>query len=379
MGTYLNEEQLTYIRTHVSENIDLLADLGKIPAPSHKEDRRAEFVKQWLEAQGAEGVYIDDAKNVVYPVGCEGDGPVVIIMAHTDIVFPDMEELPLHIEEGKMYAPGIGDDTANLVQMLMSIKYIIDRKLHPSCGVVFAANACEEGLGNLKGSRAVMAAYGKRVKEFISFDGYTGFVTDNAVGSHRYKVTVKTQGGHSYSNFGNDNAIYYLSAMIQTLYQKKVPSIAKTTYNVGTITGGSTVNSIAQEASMLYEFRSENHACLKEMEEFFYSVIEAYKKMGIHIDVETKGVRPCKERVDEAALKQLTSYNKALVEFFTGNTCQTGANSTDSNIPLSMGIPANTIGAVRGNQAHTREEWVDLASIEEGFQIAMAVILRYFL
>ena len=379
MENYLNEEQQTYVHEHLQENIDLLQTLGKIPAPSHQEDKRAAFVKTWLEAAGAENVYIDEAKNVIYPVNCEGSSPITVIMAHMDIVFPDLETLPLRVEDGKMFAPGIGDDTANLVQLLMSIKYVLSRKLTPSCGVLFVANSCEEGLGNLKGSRAVMEAYGDRITEFISFDGYTGYVTNNAVGSHRYAVTVKTEGGHSYGNFGNANAIYYLSSMIQTLYGKRVPTSAKTTYNVGTITGGTTVNSIAQQASMLYEFRSESHDCLQEMEAFFQSVLDTYRKMGIDVEVEVKGVRPCSQGVDAQALAQLTQRNKAVVEAFTGESCQVGANSTDSNIPLSMGIPANTIGVIRGNQAHTREEWVYLDSVEEGFKIALAVVLHYFI
>ena len=378
MQKYLNEEQLSYISEHVQESIDLLAQLGRIPAPSHEEDKRAAFIKEWLENEGARGVYIDAAKNVVYPVGCENGGEVVVIMAHTDIVFPDTETLPLRIENGKMYAPGIGDDTANLVQLLMCVKYIISRKLSPKTGIVFVANACEEGLGNLKGSRAIVEAYKDRIVQFISFDGYTGYVTNNAVGSHRYKVTVRTEGGHSYGNFGNANAIYYLSSMIQTLYGKRVPSSAKTTYNVGTITGGTTVNSIAQEAFMLYEFRSESHECLEEMERFFNSVIESYKNMGIGVDVEVKGIRPCKKGVDETVLNHFSEANKQLVETFTKEPCQVGANSTDSNIPLSMGIVANTLGVIRGGKAHTREEWVDLGSVEEGFKIAMAVIMRNF-
>ena len=374
----MTEGQLAYIKEHMQENIDLLAALGRIPAPSGREDKRAAFIKQWLEAAGAKGVYIDDAKNVIYPVGCEGGGPVVVIMAHMDIVFPDTQELPVYIENGKIYGPGIGDDTANLVQLLMSIKYVISQKLHPSCGVVFAANSCEEGLGNLKGSRAVTEAYKGRIKEFISFDGYVGYVTNRAVGSHRYKVTVKTQGGHSFVDFGNANAIYYLSSMIQMLYKKQVPKEAKTTYNVGTIQGGSTVNAIAEEASMLYEFRSESYTCLREMGDFFNAVIAAYVKMGIDVSVEVKGIRPCAMGVYEKRLEQFTMENKALVEAVTERPCQVVSNSTDANIPLSMGIPANTLGTVQGGLPHTREEWVDLDSIEDGFKIAMGIIMRYF-
>ena len=378
MEPYLNQEQLDYIHAHIPENIRLLESLGRIPAPSHQEDQRAAFVKAWLEKEGAQGVYIDKAKNVVYPLGCEGEGPVVVIMAHTDIVFPDTGELPLRVEGGRMFAPGIGDDTANLVQLLMSVKYVLSRRLTPACGIVFVANACEEGLGNLQGCRAIVDAYGERIQEFLSFDGYTGCVTDNAVGSHRYEVTVRTAGGHSYHNFGNANAIYYLSSMIQTLYEKQVPKEAKTTYNVGTIAGGTTVNSIAQEASMMYEFRSESHACLEEMDAFFQSVTDTYRKMGVDVSVEVKGIRPCRQGVEEDALRRLTERNRAIVEAYTGAACQAGASSTDANIPLSRGIPANTLGVIRGDLAHTREEWIDLASVEEGFRIALAVILHYF-
>jgi len=303
---------------------------------------------------------------------------IVVIMAHMDIVFPDTQPLPLYISDGKMFAPGIGDDTANLVQLLMCVKYMIQNNMKAKCGVLFVANACEEGLGNLEGTKAVMEAFKGRIREFISFDGYTGGVTARAVGSQRYKVTVKTEGGHSYGKFGNKNAIYYLSSMIKDLYTKEVPKTEKTTYNVGTIQGGTTVNSIAQEATMLYEFRSVDRDCLKEMEEFFYSVIEMYRHMGIAVEVEVKGIRPCNGDVNAASLEAFTKANLDMISYFTGETWMPGDGSTDANIPLSMGILANTFGTIRGGGAHTREEWVNLDSVEEGFCIAMAAVNRYF-
>ena len=199
------------------------------------------------------------------------------------------------------------------------------------------ANACEEGLGNLKGSKAIIDTWGSRVKEFISFDGYTGGVTNDAVGSHRYQVTVKNRGGHSFGNFGNSNAIVSLASIIGTLYEKKVPTASKTTYNVGTISGGTTVNSIAQEASMLYEFRSESRDCLKEMEQFFDSVIEMYRHMGMDLDVKVMGIRPCAGDVDREKLEALTQRSCYITELITGQPCDVGANSTDSNIPSVYG------------------------------------------
>lgn len=378
MEKYLNEDALKYIETHSEEAVELLKTLGKIPAPSHYEDQRVDFVKKWLEDQGAEGVYIDEAKNVIYPVDIASHEDIVVVMAHMDIVFPDMEELPMYIEDGRIFAPGIGDDTANLVNLLMSIKYTIEKRIKPECGILFVANACEEGLGNLKGSKAVMDKFGVRVKQFISFDGYLNGIADNAVGSHRYEITVKTEGGHSFGDFGNANAIYYLSSMIQTLYAKKVPTKEKTTYNVGTIAGGSTVNSIAESASMLYEFRSVDRDCLKEMEDFFWSVIETYRKMGIDVTVDVKGIRPCRGDIDFKALEIATQKNIDIMEKMTGKTCAIEAGSTDANIPLSMGIVANTFGTINGGRPHTREEWVELASLPVGYKVALASILQFY-
>lgn len=377
MKNYLTEKEQRYIHEHMDEAVRLLEQLGRIPAPSHHEEQRAAFVKRWLVDQGAEGVYVDEALNVIYPYGCTQDNDLAVVMAHMDIVFPDTEPLTLYTSEGRMFAPGIGDDTANLVLLLMCVKFVIENRPTSCHGILFVANACEEGLGNLKGTKAVMSAYGSRVKEFISFDGYMNGISDDSVGSHRYEITVRTEGGHSFANFGNDNAIYYLSNMIQTLYARKAPSKAKTTYNVGSISGGTTVNSIAQEASMLYEFRSVDRECLKEMEDFFSSVIETYRHMGIDVQVDVKGIRPCRGDVDADALIRLTGRNKAIVEHFTGEACKIDAGSTDANIPLSMGIPANTLGLIAGGRPHTREEWVDLGSMETGFRIALAVIKQY--
>ena len=183
-------------------------------------------------------VFIDDALNVIFPLGCEGDGPVSVFMAHTDTVFPDTEPFTPRIEDGKMHCPGVGDDTANLATLLLCAKYVIQNGLKPADGgVVFVANAGEEGLGNLKGSRAVMERYGHRVRQFISYDGSYPNICSRAVGSSRYRVEVLTEGGHSFGSFGNRNAIHLLAQMITDFYALKVPvdGDSKTTYNVGGI------------------------------------------------------------------------------------------------------------------------------------------------
>ncbi len=373
----LCEKAAKFVEENTQAFIDLTAELAVIPAPSNHEEKRAEWCKKHFESFGATGVYIDQALNVVWPVNCEGRNDIIVIMAHTDVVFPDTTPLPLKIENGKMCAPGVGDDTANLTGLLTVARYVKQAGLTPKTGVLFVANSGEEGLGNLKGSTQIMKDYAGRVKEFISFDGYYNGVVNNAVGSQRYRVTVKTEGGHSYGAFGNRNAIYYLAKLIDTLYGMKVPSKAKTTFNVGMIEGGTSVNTIAQEASMMYEFRSEDKECLAIMEKMFLACVEAYRNMGITIDVEVLGVRPCKGDVDETALSALIQKTVDIVSQYA-DVPPLYAGSTDCNIPLSQGVPAVCTGIVLGGGAHTREEWIEISSMNTGLKIAMNYVLTYF-
>ena len=374
---YLNEKQLAWCAEHEAEAVELLKTLGKIPAPSHHEEKRAAFVRDWLVAQGAQNVHIDEALNVVYPIGVTQDNPVVVIMAHTDIVFPDTEELAMREENGKLYAPGIGDDTGNLVTLLMAAKYIAQHDIAPRLGIVLVANSCEEGLGNLKGSKKIMKDYEGRIVEFISLDGGLKSIANVAVGSCRMKVTIKAQGGHSFSKFGNTNAIVQMSRLITLLYEKQPPTKAKTTYNVGVIEGGTTVNSICGECSVLYEYRSEDRDCLQEMDEFFWETVEKCRAEGMEIAVEVLGIRPCNGDVPPERLRELTDRMKAIMQTYTGNTIVERSGSTDANSALSLGVPAVTIGAIYGELAHTRGEWVELSSLAIGQKIAMATVLQY--
>ena len=358
------------------EQLDLLRTLGKIPAPSHQEDKRVAFLVDWWKSVGAEDITVDDMKNVIVKYGPQ-DGELVVFAAHTDIVFPDTEELPMFEENGILHAPGIGDDTSNLVCMLMAAKYVIQNKLTPEVGLLFVANSCEEGLGNLDGTKQLFKDYGGRIREFISFDGYTPQCTYSAVGSYRYEISCKTVGGHSYVNFGNPNAIEILAKLIEKLYEIKAPTEEFTTYNVGVISGGSTVNSIAQQASMMYEFRSSSQKCLDQMEKMFTEAVDSCRDCGGELEVKVLGIRPGNGDIDKDALAAFTARNSEVISAFYEGELDYAAYSTDSNIPLSMGIPANTIGAMVGAKAHTREEWVELKSLTPGLKIALSLMLGY--
>ena len=366
-----------YAVAHSEEQKELLRTLGKIPAPTRQEDMRAAFVRDWLLAQGAKDVTIDKAKNVICKIGCEEHEELVAFAAHTDIVFPDMETLPMREEDGKLYAPGIGDDTSNLVNLLLSAKYLRQNGTAMNCGVLIVANACEEGLGNLDGTRALFAAYGGRIRAFYSFDIYLPLCCNTAVGSCRYRVACRTPGGHAYGDFGRPSAIHLLCGLVDELCRIQPPTRARTTFNVGRIEGGTTVNSIAEEAMILYEFRSTDQSCLEEMERLFRRAVANREKLGGQWTVELLGVRPGSGPVDPQALRDMTAESAEIIRTFTGLEPDFTPNSTDSNIPLSLGVPANTIGTVQGALAHTRQEWVALDSLPVGLKIVLSLMLGY--
>ena len=377
----LSDEVLSWFDAHQKEAFDLLVELAQIPAPSNQEEKRVEFVKAWLEKQGAKGVFIDDALNVVYPIGVTESNDVAVYMAHSDVVFPDLTPLPLRIEDGKIHCPGVGDDTANAVALLMTAKYIAENDLQPAGrGVVLVINSGEEGLGNLRGSRKIMETYGQRVKEFVTFDAMSLRIADTSVGSHRYKVEIDTEGGHSYGAFGNRNAIRYLASMIDALYAVKVPEKpgAKTTYNVGLISGGTSVNTIAQRAEMLYEYRSDDVECLLAMKRCFEAVVEAYRAMGIGVEVELVGERGCARDVDESAHAALIGMAQRSVRDIIGADPGLESSSTDANSALNAGVPAICMSAVAGRGCHTREEELDLDSLVTGCRLTMDFMANYF-
>lgn len=382
MAFELNEKILNYLEDSREETLELLEALCKIPAPSNHEERRAQFCKNWLEQIGAEGVIIDSALNVIYPSCCEGKNDIIVFMAHTDTVFPDMEEpMPFSRDDKYIYSPGVGDDTACLVMMLMIIKYIVKNNLKSECGVLFVANSGEEGLGNLKGVKQIMKDYEGRVSKVYTFDGRYNYLVNRCVGSHRYKISFETEGGHSFGDFGNRNAICSAAELIHRLNKCEVPvdGDSKTTYNVGVIEGGTSVNTIAQNASFTYEYRSDSNVCIEKMKEFFEKEIEIAKADDeVKITVETIGIRPCGAEVDANIFNEMVNQAKAICEKYTGGECTLESGSTDANIPMSLKIPAICVGTYQGGGVHTREEYLEISSVPAGLQITAELILQFF-
>ena len=367
----------SFINSNKEELYKILKELCLIPAPSHYEDKRAEYCKKKLSEYGATGVYIDEARNVVFPMNCENSNDITVFVAHTDTVFPDLEPMPYSEDGGYIYSPGVGDDTASVAVLMLSVKYLIENHIIPEAGILFVLNSCEEGLGNLKGTRKIFEDYEGRIKQFISYDENIGRVVNECVGSHRYEVEVKTEGGHSYLAFGNKNAIAELSNIIHKIYEIEIPEIgnSKTTLNVGTISGGTSVNTIAQSAKMLCEYRSTDSRCLEIMKKNFERIFEEAVSDKVIVNVKMVGNRPCADGVSEKRIKELTELFSNVVEDVTGEKAVTGSSSTDCNIPLSMGIPAICTGVYSGRGQHTREECVEKSSLITGLELGIKHIL----
>lgn len=364
-----------YVKAHADELFALLKALAFIPAPTGMEDARAEFCKRWLESAGAEGVYIDEKKNVVFPYLCEGKRELTALFAHTDTVFPDTEPMPYSDDGEIIRCPGICDDTANLAALMMTAKFMVENSASAPSGILFVCNSSEEGLGNLAGARQVFSDYKGRIARFVTFDAMMNEVADRCVGSHRYEVTVKADGGHSYLAFGNKSAVAELSRIITEIYAISVPEKngTKTTYNVGLISGGTSVNTIPESASMLCEYRSDDLECLNTMKASFENIFDGARKRGVDVSVKLIGERPCMGDVDRAEQERLASLCERTVEEVSGIKTRRISSSTDCNIPLSLGVPAVCISACMGGGMHKRSEWLEKSSLPIGLEIAINV------
>ena len=200
---------------------------------------------------------------------------------------------------------------------------------------------------------------------------------DTAVGSERWQVSIRTPGGHSYACFGNANAIAEASGLISALYQQKVPvkAGARTTYNVGLISGGTSVNTIAQDASFCYEYRSTDLDCLAEMRSRFLALTDAAGREDVTVTRQLIGQRPCANMADAASQEALLREAEQAATAVYGRAPVRVSSSTDANIPLSLGIPATCIGLYEGALAHTREEYVLLSTLNDGLKTALSLVL----
>jgi acetylornithine deacetylase/succinyl-diaminopimelate desuccinylase-like protein len=360
--------------------------LTEIPAPSFKEQKRAEAVLGMLRELGLVDVEIDAEGNVMGLRKGTGGGPVLAVLAHLDTVFPEGTNVTVRREGTRLMAPGIGDDTTGVAQILALVRAMDAAGIRTRQDILLVGNVGEEGPGNLRGVRYLLqqGKYKDRIRTFIAIDGgdQSAIVT-GALGSRRYRVTFKGPGGHSYGAFGLVNPAFAMGNAIDRFSRVAVPAKPKTTLNVGIVAGGSSVNSIPGETFMDVDMRSESPQELAKLDQAFLRVVrEAVDEENRtrsttegRIEAETKllGDRPSGET---PATSELVQQAAAVVKAF-GMTPRYEIGSTDSNIPISMGMPAITIGRGKGGRGHSLDEWVDVekASSVKASQVALAIVL----
>lgn len=373
---------MSTIKDYIWQNTDklykILYDLCHIPAPSHHEEARAAYCMKWFKENGLTGAYVDKALNVILPYGADGKNELTVLAAHTDTVFPDLEPLPYHDDGEKIYCPAVGDDTASMAILMLTAKYMFQESI-PTNGILFVLNSCEEGLGNLKGTRQLFKDYKGRIAKFISFDAaHYRRSADRCVGSHRYEVKVITEGGHSWSAFGNKNAIAELYKIVNGIYSITPPQKEgkKATYNIGGVSGGTSINTIAQEASILCEYRSDDLELLSYMQSEFERIFDEARSEGVEVRVTLLGERPCAGNVDPDKMNELRAMAANVIKETTGEELAFHSGSTDCNIPLSLGIPALTMGVYIGAGAHTREEYLIKSSLIPGLEIGIQTAIK---
>jgi acetylornithine deacetylase/succinyl-diaminopimelate desuccinylase-like protein len=364
------------------EIAELLRRIVTIPAPSGEEAGRARFICSYLNQFGAQAS-VDAVCNVLLPMPAkDGHGGFSVLAAHIDTGFPD-GDITVRQDGDLLSAPGIGDDAANVAILLKVIETIFEKKLRPKRNILFAFDACEEGLGNLKGVREIMRAYAGRVKEFVSFDLTSERIYVKSVGSKRYRIGITTPGGHSFGAFGNVNAIAQAAKIIGELYSTDVKKYdadgtATTTYNVGTIRGGTSVNAIAEACDFTAEVRSDCAASLAAADADLRALFEKYAAKDVAVDYELVGDRPSMGAVDPGAMRELTERAFKSVAKYAKKPPVFASGSTDCNIPLLEGVPAVAFGGYTGGCAHSVREWIDAKSLETGYNILYDFIMAYF-
>jgi len=374
---------LDWFTPNISWVNDQQVRITEIPAPPFQEAERGAAVKVLLAEAGLQA-QIDKTGNVIGELRGANEKEIVAIAAHLDTVFPPGTEVKVHRENSRMTAPGISDNGSGLAALVALARAVQFAHVKPQRTVLFVADVGEEGEGNLRGMRAIVDSYRGKLKAVVVLDGSgTDHVTTKALASRRLEAQITGPGGHSWSDFGMPNPINALVRGSVRFINTKVPATPRTTFNIGQIEGGTSVNSIPYEARLKVDIRSESEDELTRLESALRDCIIAgvrdemesardRSKGKLEWKVELLGSRPGGELSPDSPL--LAALRAA--DEFVGNQSRIERSSTDANIPLSQGIEAISIGAGgNGGGAHSLQEWYDSAGRELGLKRALLTIL----
>ena len=361
-----------------------LKTMTEIPAPPFKEKARAEYFVSRLKALGLNDAHIDAEGNAIGIRKGTGNGPKLLVSAHLDTVFPEGTDVTVKSRDGKLYAPGIGDDTRGLAVLLSWLKVLNENNVRTVGDLVFVGNVGEEELGNLRGMRAVFRDH-PDIDGMVGIEPCTGErVLTQGTGSHRYEVTFRGPGGHSFGAFGLPSAIHAMGRAIGKIGDVRTPADPKTTFTVGTVGGGTSVNAIAGDARMAIDIRSNATPSLLETEKQIMDAIaagvaeenrrwSAAKGQEITFQARQIGDRPAGMTPGNAVIVQ------SAVRVIKANSKEAPSlrgGSTDANVPMALGIPAIIIGSGgKSGGSHSRDEWFDPTHAYEGAQWGLTTVL----
>ena len=371
-------------------------ELVQIPAFSNHEEERARHFKRMIEAEGYTA-HMDEVCNVYTSIQGTGDGPTVYLSAHLDTVFPMDTPLQPRWEGSRIYCPGICDDTRGLAEVLSFLRAFRETGVKPVGNLILGGNVGEEGLGNLRGMRHFFQRNADQVDGFFSLDGANPSYVYGGTGSIRYKVVFRGPGGHSYGDYGCVNPIHAMGRAICRISELRTPELPKTTFSVGVVEGGTSVNSIAYECSMLVDMRSDEQEPLMKLHEEVLACIQAAveeensrwteerkwnKNMfgrtydpeaRIQVELQKVGDRPGGSQSPESPIVQITAASYRALGFSPEGVAH---SSTDANIAFSLQIPACavTCGGTSGNN-HSLDEWYDTEEAYKGPQRTLLMLL----
>lgn len=345
----------------VEPTAELAASICRIPAPTGDEANRARFAAQLLSERGY-AADIDADGNVNARRGNRG-GKALMLLAHTDTVFPAGTDLTVRRQGNEYFGPAIGDNSLGLAGMLATLDILDRMDYETATDIIAVANVGEEGLGNLRGAWAAMRRHADDVGAVIAVEGHNlGRITHIAVGSKRWKVTVRGPGGHSWGAFGQPSAIHGLGKIIAEIAEVAVPTDPRTTFNVGIVEGGTSVNTIAAEASALIDMRSIDEGALDDLSARIGRIIARVHYPELEVGIEVLGERPAGSTpVDDPLLGVASDVLRWL-----GMEPVYDASSTDANVPIAMGVPSICIGITTGGRVHTVDEFIHVPPIESG-------------
>ncbi len=370
------QSAMTQFRTRQVENINLIQAIQQIPAPTFAEAGRATFVESQMLALGLQDVRQDDLHNVYGRFPGQHRRAPLIITAHLDTVFPLETDLRIRENGRFLSGPGIGDNSTGVAGLLLLAKSLIENQIQLTNDVWVVANVCEEGLGDLRGIRAVVEAFGQSAKYVIVEGGLFGQISHQAIGVRRFRLEVSGPGGHSWGSFGAASAIHVLGHLISAIDKLPVPASPRTTYNVGIIEGGTSINTIAQSAALQLDLRSEEPSALQQLVDSVTDIVQQTNRLrrdeGIHVTMTAIGSRPPGQISRHTALVK-TAVDALHYVGSQGITFMMG--STDANVPLSKGYTAVVLGLTESGNAHRLDEFIDPTRLPDGLSQLLLVTL----